>query len=94
MRELVWGPSFKRAFKRAVKRSPKLRDSIARTLRLLSDDPFAPSLATHKLKGKLEGSWACTAGYDLRIIFEFVKEREGEPDSIFLMEIGTHDEVY
>ncbi len=94
MRELVWGPSFKHAFKRAVKKSPKLRDSIHRTLRLLAADPFAPSLATHKLKGKLEGSWACSAGYDLRIILEFVKEHDEAPDSIFLIEIGTHDEVY
>jgi mRNA-degrading endonuclease YafQ of YafQ-DinJ toxin-antitoxin module len=45
-----------------------------------------------KLKGKLSGSWACTVTYDLRIIFEFV--REGEDDAILLMEIGTHDEVY
>ena len=42
MRELVWGPSFKRAFKRVVKRSPKLQDAIDRTLRLLAADPFAP----------------------------------------------------
>ena len=25
------------------------------------------------LKGKLSGSWACSAGYDLRVVFDFVK---------------------
>jgi len=49
-------------------------------------------LRTHKLKGKLEGSWACSAGYDLRIIFEFVPYEGSE--AIVLESIGTHREVY
>ncbi len=51
-------------------------------------------LETHKLKGRLSGAWACSAGYDLRIVFEFVKVGKGKNDDIFLLEIGTHDEVY
>ena len=51
-------------------------------------------LETHKLKGILAGSWACSAGYDLRIIFDFVKEEEQPEDAILLIDIGTHDEVY
>jgi len=49
---------------------------------------------THKLKGKLSGSWACSAGYDLRILFDFVKAEKDKDDDIFLLAIGTHDEVY
>jgi hypothetical protein len=30
----------------------------------------------------------------LRIIFDFVKEGEKKEEDIFLIEIGTHDEVY
>ena len=56
--------------------------------------PFLPQLETHKLKGKLYGSWACSAGYDLRIVFDFVKSKTQKEDEIFLIEIGTHDEVY
>ena len=45
-------------------------------------NPFAPQLETHKLKGKLSGSWACSAGYDLRIVFDFVKaEKDKENDT-------------
>jgi len=33
-------------------------------------------------------------GYDLRIIFDFVKAEKGGEDDIFLLAIGTHDEVY
>ena len=41
-----------------------------------------------KLTGVLTGSWACSAGYDLRVIFKLVKH------AIILQSIGTHDEVY
>ncbi len=64
------------------------------SLKLLVNDPFAPQLETHKLKGKLDGSWACSAGYDLRIIFDFVKNEQAGDDDIYLIEIGSHDEVY
>ncbi|HDL65321.1 MAG TPA: plasmid stabilization protein [Proteobacteria bacterium] len=53
-----------------------------------------PRLETHKLKGKLSGSWACSAGYDLRIVFDFVESEKQKEDDIFLLEIGTHEEVY
>jgi len=94
MRALIWGKTFMKAFKRTVKKHPKLSKDIEETLRLLAKDPFAPQLETHKLKGKLSGSWASSAGYDLRIIFDFVKNEGQKEDNIFLMEIGTHDEVY
>jgi mRNA-degrading endonuclease YafQ of YafQ-DinJ toxin-antitoxin module len=58
----------------------------------MSADAFNPRLKTHKLKGDLAGSWSCTAGYDLRIVFEFV-EHDGA-EAILLQTIGTHDEVY
>ena len=94
MRTLIWGRSFIRAFKRTAKRNKKLRQAIEETLRLLAEDPWAARLASHKLKGKLAGSWACTVTYDLRIVFDFVDDEESELDGILLMDIGSHDEVY
>lgn len=94
MRTLVWGKTFVRSVKRIIRKRPELRHDIEEVLRLLQQDPFAPLLATHKLKGKLAGSWACSAGYDLRIIFDFIKKEDQLEDEIFLIEIGTHDEVY
>lgn len=67
---------------------------IEDTLRLSQEPPFAPQLVTHKLKGTLAGSWACCVGYDLRIVFDFVKSTSQQEDDILLFEIGTHDEVY
>ena len=94
MRSLIWSETFIRALRKSVKKQPELRNDIEETLKLLTEDPFVTQLATHKLKGKLSGSWACSVGYDLRIVFDFVKSSTGQNDDIFLIEIGTHDEVY
>ena len=93
MRKLIWSNTFIRSIKKTIRKRPRLRKDIEDTLKLLAQDPYTPRLRTHKLKGKLEGCWACSVGYDLRIVFEFVKGKEKE-DDIFLMEIGTHEEVY
>lgn len=61
-------------------------------LELLSEDMRHPSLKSHKLKGELEGSWAASAGYDLRIIFQVV-DYEGT-QAILLQTVGPHDQVY
>jgi addiction module RelE/StbE family toxin len=94
MRMLVWSSTFVRAFKRVLRKKPDLHEDVEQALRLLAENPFDPRLETHKLKGKLSGSWACKAGYDLRIVFDFVKTQGQEVDEIFLLEIGTHEEVY
>ena len=94
MRILIWGKTFVKSFRQFSKKHPDLIRDAERALKLLIADPFAPQLETHKLKGKLAGSWACKVGYDLRIIFDFIKnEGQREPD-ILLLEIGSHDEVY
>jgi mRNA-degrading endonuclease YafQ of YafQ-DinJ toxin-antitoxin module len=66
--------------------------SIEAALDQLSADATHPSLRTHKLRGALAGCWACSAGYDLRIVFEYVQHEGAE--AILLLALGTHDEVY
>ena len=94
MRTLIWSNAFIRSVKGWIRKRPDLNSDIAEALRLLLVNPFAPQLETHKLKGKLSGSWACSAGYDLRIVFDFVKAEKDKDDDILLLAIGTHDEVY
>lgn len=91
-RVLLRSPSFVRAAKRFVRRDPATAAAIHSTLRLLTEDAFDPRLRTHKLKGSLKGCWAASAGYDIRIVFEFVPQNDAE--AILLLSIGTHDEVY
>ena len=91
-RLLIPSTAFIRSSRRFTRKHPQLADELQLTLALLAEDAFQPQLRTHKLKGKLTGSWACSAGYDLRFIFQFVKHNG--KDAILLEGIGTHDEVY
>ena len=88
-RELIPTTAFTRAVRKYLKRHPQAAERINLTLQALSEDAFTPRLRTHKLKGELDGVWACTAGYDCRILFEFVTNDNTE--AILLLSIGTHD---
>jgi addiction module RelE/StbE family toxin len=94
MRTISFASSFKRAFKSLIRREPEMEAKIVERLRLLATDPFHHSLKTHKLKGKLSGAWACSVEYDCRIVFNFKKNLDSEVEEIFLIDIGSHDEVY
>ena len=94
MRELVLTPKFRRAFRRIARRDPVCQDRIEAVLRQMHDDVFQPGLGTHKLSGALEGLWACSCGYDCRIVFAFDTEQRTGREVILLLDIGTHEEVY
>ena len=90
-RLLLQSAAFVRAARRLVKKNPEAAPLLQAALESLAEDAFLPALKTHKLKGELAGSWACSAGYDLRIVFEFVQHEGAE--AILLQTVGTHDEV-
>lgn len=91
-RRLLRSQAFVRVARKAIKKNPRLAGELAATLEALEQDVFHPSLRTHKLKGTLEGVWACSAGYDLRVLFRLVTHAEAE--AILLLTVGDHDEVY
>lgn len=91
-RPLLPTAAFTRAARRLARRNPRILAELPAVLHQLEADAFAPSLRSHKLKGKLGHCWACSVGYDLRIVFRFVQRPEGE--AIVLLSLGTHDEVY
>ncbi len=91
-RALIPTAAFARALKRLTKRRPEAAEAIRATLLALAEDAAAPFLRSHKLHGELNGSWACSAGYDLRVVFAFV-EHDGA-EAVVLESVGTHDEVY
>jgi mRNA interferase YafQ len=91
-RSLLPSAAFVRSSRRFLKRNPGAEADLRAALALLATDAHHPSLRTHKLKGKLAKSWACSAGYDLRVVFQFVMHEGGE--SVLLQAVGTHDEVY
>ena len=91
-RLLLPSNAFVRSARRFARKHPQIASELELTLELLAEDAFHPQLKTHKLKGKLAASWACSAGYDLRVIFQFVKHKGA--DAILLEGVGSHDEVY
>lgn len=89
--------AFRRAAKRAVKQNPELAGHIRAAVELLEANMFSPSLRSHKLKGDLQGCWACSVTYSMRIVFEVGKAEEIDgftAETIVLLSVGTHDVVY
>ena len=86
-RLLLHSPAFGRDLRKWLKTHPNTAVAIEATLQLLSDDADQPFLRTHKLRGSLADSYACTAGYDLRIIFDYV---EYENKAAIFVAIARH----
>jgi mRNA interferase YafQ len=94
MMEVVWSSGFKRSFRKITKKNLQLKEQIVEIFILLVDDPFTPSLRSHKLSGNLAGLWSCSVAYDCRIIFNFSEDEQRLEIYILLIDISTHDEVY
>jgi len=91
-RALLQSSAFARDLHSWLKTHPQDATAIEQALERLSDDASHPLLRAHKLRGPLAGLWACSAGYDLRIVFEHVEHEQKE--AILLVALGTHDQVY
>jgi mRNA-degrading endonuclease YafQ of YafQ-DinJ toxin-antitoxin module len=75
-----------------LRRANKLKDPQAAMVRAallrFAADPRDPLLRTHKLKGELRGYWAFSVDDDLKVVFRW------SGDEAFLLNLGSHDEVY
>lgn len=94
MKTLLWSPAFIRATKRLTRRNPQTIAQLEQSLQLLAENPFHPSLRTHKLKGDRGDLWSCSIDYSNRILFKFVKNNDIGEEEILLLTLGSHDEVY
>ena len=93
-KSLVLSKSFQKSFKKFVAKNPALKVLIEAALIKLEENAFVRELKTHKLSGNLFGLYACSCGYDCRIIFSVEKDNKSKTEAILLIDIGTHDEVY
>ena len=94
MRELVLTPRFERAFRRVTAKNPALQSPIETVLRRMTEDLTDPRLKTHRLSGQLAGLFACSVAYDCRIVFSKQKHPKTGEETLLLVNIGTHEEVY
>lgn len=61
------------------------RQGIPQKLEKLQQDP-RKELDAHKLKGKLEGKWSCSLGYDIRMVYEI----DDDNKEIVVVAVGSH----
>ena len=94
MSELVLTPRFERAFRRLIGKNPALQPQIEAALRRMAVDVNDPRLKTHHLSGQLNGLHACSVGYDCRIVFAKQKHPKTGAETLLLINLGTHEEVY
>lgn len=87
--EVSFSSPFKRAFKKRIKGNAELEARFWQKLEQFTLDPFAPSLKTHKLSGKLKEFWSFSVDYNERVLFYLTEEGK----AVFV-DIGSHDEVY
>jgi len=75
-------------FNRAYKKLPKgIKIDFNERIAIFANNPRAPKLRVHKLKGKLQ---SCTAFYlkdGYRVLFEFV-----DANTANLLAVGPHDQ--
>lgn len=87
--KIYFSDNFKESYKKIVRRQADVSFSILECLIIFFQDPFTPSLRTHKLKGQLSNFYAFSVLTDFRIIFRF-----DDYGDIVIVDIGSHDEVY
>jgi mRNA-degrading endonuclease YafQ of YafQ-DinJ toxin-antitoxin module len=87
---LVFTEHYERAERRLLRAHPDLWERYHRTLALLEEDPFHPSLRLHPLQGRLAGLHAVSINLQYRITLEL----ELREEEIILVAVGSHGEVY
>jgi mRNA-degrading endonuclease YafQ of YafQ-DinJ toxin-antitoxin module len=90
MPRLFYTPAFERKYKKLLKAHPGLKKRISERLNLLEKDPYASALRFHSLEGPLNDLYAVTIDYDLRVIID----AHFDADAFYLVDIGSHDDVY
>ena len=71
-----------------LSRHPDLSATVDEVMLLIGENPAAPSLRTHGLKGAFAGCSASRLSREYRIVFVLA------PDRVTFIDIGTHDDVY
>ena len=60
------------------------KDTVAKLQKLMAEP--RKGLDAHKLKGKLEGKWSCSLGYDVRMVYEI----DDDQKEIVVVAVGSH----
>ncbi|MCX6786115.1 MAG: type II toxin-antitoxin system mRNA interferase toxin, RelE/StbE family [Candidatus Komeilibacteria bacterium] len=74
-------------FRRLYKKLPEQIQELAKKKEIIfRQNPFDPTLNTHKLHGPLDGFWAFYINFEYRVIFDFAGRK-----TVRFYAIGNHD---
>ena len=88
MRQLVVSNQFKKQLKNFLTKHPEFRGVFKEKLDILQKNPLDKRLRTHKLTGKLKNCFAISITHEYRLVLYF------ESNNIYLLAVGSHEEVY
>ena len=88
MRNPVSSGHFEKKLKKFVSTHPELRTRVIAIINTLLLDPLTRKYKAHKLSAPLRGCYGVSISFGYRIVYTF------DTDSLYLLNIGSHDEVY
>lgn len=81
---------FTKKVKKFLKLHRNMMGRYEKTMIILKENPFHPSLRLHKLKGNLNEYYSISINMDYRIVMDFIVV-----DKVIIpIDIGSHDNVY
>jgi len=86
MPSLITTGFYEKRLKLFKKKHPAMREQYLKTILLLGQNPFHPSLRLHKLKGRLNLYQSVSINMQYRILIYFIIQ----DDQIILIDIGDH----
>lgn len=86
MLKALYHKDFKKDFRRLTK---NIQERFGERFVIFLENPTNPILRDHSLAGVLEGKRAFSVGGDVRVIYRFL-----DKNTILLLRIGTHNQVY
>ena len=89
---LVFTKNFDETYASVIKENKEVEKKARKALHFLEQDPFYPSLKTHKANTKNYGEkWSSWVTGDIRIIWDYDTEKRL---IIILLDIGKHSGTY
>lgn len=86
MLKALYHKDFKKDFK---KLSKNMKEQFAERFLIFLKDPAESILRDHPLVGNLHGKRAFSVAGDIRVVYRFLDKK-----TVFLLRIGTHNQVY
>ena len=87
MKQIVFSTPFRKAYRERIAPYPHLVKLFRKKFKLFESEDHA-ELDIHALGGRMLGLSAFSIDYDLRVVYKEMK------NSIILIDIGTHPQVY